>query len=165
MALKEVYVLCTISDHYPALSFQARQFLTFVATDIRILARGESCWLPTEPWMCVTAQTMRGIGVTSLHGMAHMNDALKNGFPLFMDEHSLRLATESVCAKFGKVKSLDIFPASRDSPGGGRHCLCLLQLESPAAQVALQFELKVSTFASDLAFVANVHEKWTGRSM
>jgi hypothetical protein len=28
-----VYVLCVISDHYPALSFQSRQFLTFQATD------------------------------------------------------------------------------------------------------------------------------------
>ena len=118
-----------------------------------------------DPRMCVTAQTMRGIGVISLHGMAHMNGALKNGFPPFMDERSLRLATESVCAKFGKVKSLDIFPASRDSRGGGRNCVCLLQLDSPAAQAALQLELKISTFGGDLAFVADVHEKWTGRSM
>ena len=113
--------------------------------------------------MCVTVQTMRGIGVASSHGMAHMNHALKNGFPLFRDEQSLRLATESVCAKFGKVKSLEIFPANRDSRGGGRNCLCLLQLEQPAAQAALRLELKVSTFGSDLAFVADVHEKWTGR--
>jgi len=115
--------------------------------------------------MCVTAQTMRGIGVTSSHGMAHMNKALKNGFPLFMDERSLQLATESVCAKFGKVKFLKIFPASRDSLDGGRNCFCLLQLDPPAAQAALQFELKVSTFGSDLAFVADVHDKWTGRSI
>ena len=115
--------------------------------------------------MWVTAQTMRGIGVTSSHGIAQMNNALKTGFPLFMDERSLRLATESVCAKFGKVKSLQIFPASRDSQGGGRNCLCLLQLDSPAAQAALRLEFKTSTFGSDLAFVADVHEKWTGRSM
>jgi len=114
--------------------------------------------------MYVTVQTMRGIGVASSHGMAHMNNALKNGFPLFLDEQSLRLATESVCAKFGKVKSLQIFPASRDSRGGGRNCLCLLQLEPPAAQAALRLELKVSTFGSGLAFVADVNEKWTGRS-
>lgn len=31
--LKEVYVLCVISDHYPALSFQARQFLQFETTE------------------------------------------------------------------------------------------------------------------------------------
>ena len=115
--------------------------------------------------MCVTAQTMRGIGVASSHGMAQMNNALKNGFPLFVDEHSLRRATESVCAKFGKVKSLEIFPASRDSRGGGRNCLCLLQLDAPKAHAALQLELKVSTFGSDLAFVADVHEKWTGRRL
>jgi hypothetical protein len=33
MGLKEIYVLCVISDHYPALSFQARQFLKFETTD------------------------------------------------------------------------------------------------------------------------------------
>jgi hypothetical protein len=32
-SLKRVYVICLISDHYPALSFQARQFLAFAATD------------------------------------------------------------------------------------------------------------------------------------
>jgi hypothetical protein len=31
-SLKRVYVLCLISDHYPALSFQARQFLTCTPT-------------------------------------------------------------------------------------------------------------------------------------
>jgi hypothetical protein len=33
MALKHVYVLCLVSDHYPALSFQARQFLKFAVTE------------------------------------------------------------------------------------------------------------------------------------
>ena len=33
VSLKRIYVICLISDHYPALSFQARQFLKFVATD------------------------------------------------------------------------------------------------------------------------------------
>ncbi|THD08535.1 nuclease-related domain-containing protein [Metallibacterium scheffleri] len=32
-SLKRIYVICLISDHYPALSFQARQFLKFSATD------------------------------------------------------------------------------------------------------------------------------------
>ena len=31
--LKEVYILCVVSDHYPALSFQARQFLKAETTD------------------------------------------------------------------------------------------------------------------------------------
>nr|VFK44555.1 MAG: SEC-C motif-containing protein [Candidatus Kentron sp. SD]VFK49511.1 MAG: SEC-C motif-containing protein [Candidatus Kentron sp. SD] len=33
MPIKEVYVLCVVSDHYPALSFQARQFLKFKPAD------------------------------------------------------------------------------------------------------------------------------------
>ncbi len=32
-SLKRIYVICLVSDHYPALSFQARQFLKFAATD------------------------------------------------------------------------------------------------------------------------------------
>jgi len=32
-SLKRIYVICLISDHYPALSFQVRQFLKFAATD------------------------------------------------------------------------------------------------------------------------------------
>ncbi|MCX7060599.1 MAG: SEC-C metal-binding domain-containing protein [Gammaproteobacteria bacterium] len=31
--LKRIYVICLVSDHYPALSFQARQFLKFAASD------------------------------------------------------------------------------------------------------------------------------------
>ena len=30
---RSVYILCLVSDHYPALSFQSRQFLTYQATD------------------------------------------------------------------------------------------------------------------------------------
>ncbi len=32
-SLKQVYPVCVVTDHYPALSFQARQFLTYKATD------------------------------------------------------------------------------------------------------------------------------------
>ncbi|GAA5218500.1 SEC-C metal-binding domain-containing protein [Corallincola platygyrae] len=31
---KEIYILCVVSDHYPALSFQSRQFLKYKTTDI-----------------------------------------------------------------------------------------------------------------------------------
>lgn len=31
---KEIYPFCVVSDHYPSLSFQARQFLSFTETDI-----------------------------------------------------------------------------------------------------------------------------------
>jgi hypothetical protein len=32
-SLKQVYPVCVVTDHYPALSFQAQQFLTYKATD------------------------------------------------------------------------------------------------------------------------------------
>ena len=94
-----------------------------------------------------------------------MNHALKNGFSPFQDEESLRYAIDVVCAKYGKVKSLRIFPASRDTQGGGRNCLCMLQLDPPQAQAALRLELKVSTFGIELAFVADVDDLWNGRTM
>jgi hypothetical protein len=94
-----------------------------------------------------------------------MNNALRNGFPPFKDEESLRYAIDLVCAKYGKVKVLRIFPATMDSRGGGHQCLCLLQLDPPKAQAALRLELKVSTFSHELAFVADVDEKWSGPSM
>ena len=91
-----------------------------------------------------------------------MNQALKNAFRPFQDEETLRYAVDMVCAKYGKVKSLQVLPANRDSRGGGRQCLCLLQLESARAQAALRLELKVSTHGNDVAFLADVDEKWTG---
>ena len=94
-----------------------------------------------------------------------MNNALKNGFSLFQDEETLRYAIDLVCAKYGKVKSLRVFPATWDSHGGGRHCLCLLQLDAPKAQAALRLELKLSVIVSDLAFVVDVDKKWNGASM
>ena len=96
-----------------------------------------------------------------------MNSTLKHDFSLFQNEESLRYAIELVCATYakGKVKSLRIFPASRDPQTGGRQCLCLLQLDPPKAQAALRLQLKVSTHASDLAFLADVDEKWSAPRM
>lgn len=34
LALKEIYILCVVSDHYPALHFQSRQFLKWRQTDL-----------------------------------------------------------------------------------------------------------------------------------
>jgi hypothetical protein len=93
-----------------------------------------------------------------------MNSALKTGFPLFQDEETLRYAVDIVCAKYGKVKSLRILPATRDNFSGGRLCLCFLKLDRPEAQATLRSELKVSQVGDTLAFVADVHEKWNGPS-
>ena len=91
-----------------------------------------------------------------------MNNALRAGFPPFTDEQSLRSAIESVCAKFGKVKSLHILPAARAE---GLQCACLLRLDSAAAELALKSSLYVGTFHPDIVFLADVDEEWTGRRM
>lgn len=91
-----------------------------------------------------------------------MNEALKASFPLFRDEETLRHAVDLLCAKCGKVRSLRIFPATFDTWAGTLHCLCLLQLDSAQAQVALQSKRKVSTVGTTLAFVADVDKEWNG---
>lgn len=123
-----------------------RQFVKF---GLSLLA-WKNLWLPTKRIHADVGQDM--------------NQALKNGFQPFQDEESLRYAVDLVCAKYGKVKSLQIYPASRDSRGGGRQCLCMMQLDSPQAQAALRLELEVSISRNELAFFADVNEKWTGPS-
>jgi hypothetical protein len=94
-----------------------------------------------------------------------MNNALKEGYPPFENEKALELAIASVCAKFGKVKSLQIIPTTRNSqakPEAPHQCLCLLQLDLPKADNDLKLAFKMSTFANDLAFFVDLNEKWKG---
>jgi len=91
-----------------------------------------------------------------------MTDALRNGFRLFLNEQSMRSAIESICADFGKVKQLNILPATR---GSSLHCACSLRLDSAAAQAALKSKYQLTEYAGELHFMAEVDEKWTGRTM
>jgi hypothetical protein len=91
-----------------------------------------------------------------------MNTALKNNFPPFPDEQSLRSAIESVCAKFGKVTSLEILPAKF---GPNLQCACFLRLDSAAAQTALRAKFHVAELDTNLAFFADVEEEWTGQRL
>jgi hypothetical protein len=91
-----------------------------------------------------------------------MNSALKNGFPPFLNEQSLRSAIESVCAEFGKVTHLRLVLVHQ---GPQLQCGCLMRLDSEAAEAALEQKLKVTRVASDLHFFADVDEKWAGSSM
>ncbi len=91
-----------------------------------------------------------------------MNNALKTRFSPFVDERSLQLAIESVCAKFGRVTYLNILPASRRST---LSCTCFLRLDSPTAVKKLKSKLKVIEQAGYLRFDADVDEKWTGPTL
>jgi len=91
-----------------------------------------------------------------------MTNALKNGFLPFLNEQGLRSAIESVCAEFGDVKYLEILPAKL---GPNLQCACFLRLDSAAAHVALRSKLNVIEFDANLAFFADVDERWTGPRM
>lgn len=90
-----------------------------------------------------------------------MTNALRNGFPRFPDEQSLRSAIESVCTEFGRVTSLKIIPAT-SAPGPGLHCACFLRLDSAEAGSKLKSTLDVIDFGADIAFFADVDERWSG---
>ncbi len=91
-----------------------------------------------------------------------MNNVLKKRFPPFLNEPSLRLAIESVCADFGKLRYLKILPATR---GTGMHCACFLRLDSAAAEDALKSRLHAIEFVDEVHFLADVDERWTGATM
>lgn len=91
-----------------------------------------------------------------------MNNALKQGFPLFMNEESLRSAIELVCADFGKVVNLKILPPTRNPDL--YCCACFLRLDSAEAEAALKSKLEVVDFFGDLCFFADVDNNWTNRT-
>jgi len=88
--------------------------------------------------------------------------SLKKGFPPFPNEPSLKLALVTVCAPYGKVKSLEVFPPHQDSAKGQLTAFCLLQLDSPSAQAALRSHLQLGTFGDHLAFYVDVGDLWIG---
>ena len=91
-----------------------------------------------------------------------MTDALRNGFPLFLNEESIRSAVKSICAEFGKMKYLNSLPAMR---GSSLHCACSLRLDSAAAEAALKSKLQVMEHAGELHFMVEVDERRTGRTI
>jgi len=87
-----------------------------------------------------------------------MYSVLKNNFSPFQNEQSLRLALVSVCAPYGKIKSLEIFPPHQDSTKGQLTAFCLLQLDSATAQAGLRLQHQLGTFGDHLAFYVDVDD-------
>ena len=87
-----------------------------------------------------------------------MESSLANRFSSCPNEDSLRSAIESVCAEFGKLRTLRIFTA-RDDHGRPR-CLCLLQMVTTEAEEALKSRLDVFEYGTSLAFWVDVDEGW-----
>jgi len=87
-----------------------------------------------------------------------MESSLANRFSSCSNEDSLRSAIQSVCAEFGKLRTLRIFNA-RDEQGQPR-CLCLLQMVTAEAEEALKSKLDVFEYGTSLAFWVDVDEGW-----
>ncbi len=107
MALKEVYVLCLISDHYPALSFQARQFLKFEASkgisppfvlDVFALdAMTEMLDSPLRLLSYVDRRTKYFDKLVASHELTILSYHLKNNLWL-NDEHDMVIFEDEVSA-------------------------------------------------------------------
>ncbi len=93
-----------------------------------------------------------------------MRNALKHSFPPFRNEQSLRLAIESVCAKYGGIKSLRILLPDT-GPDNRRRCTCFLRLDTEEAQARMMKELDGFNFGEVFAFFVGVDESCTTPTM
>jgi hypothetical protein len=91
-----------------------------------------------------------------------VKNALKRGFPPFLNEQSLRAAIESVCAQFGKVTHLKILPPTRHFGLNTIECECYLRLDSQTAEAMLKLTYLVKDIAGCLHFLAEVDESYVG---
>jgi hypothetical protein len=91
-----------------------------------------------------------------------MRNAIRSRFPLPLNDAALRTAIESICAKYGKVANLKIFPANNDRPPC---CICFLRLDSPEAESRLMRNLDAIRSGQDVLFTADVAEGWSGPRM
>lgn len=82
-ALEEIYVVCVVSDHYPALSFQARQFLKTVA--VRRVQ---------PPLVCdvFTVDAMTEMLRSPLHFLSYLNRRVNYGEKLLASQELTILA-------------------------------------------------------------------------
>lgn len=104
---KEIYPFCVVSDHYPALSFQARQFLEQKPTDVIKPAfvmdvffldvATEMLKSPLHFLSYVNRRTMYGDKLLSTHELTILSYHLKQN--LWMDgEYSMMQLGDDICA-------------------------------------------------------------------
>lgn len=104
---KEIYPFCVVSDHYPALSFQARQFLSYQETenikspfvmDVFFLdVMTEMLQSPLHFLSYVNRRTSYGDKVLSTHELTILSYHLKQN--LWMDgEYSMIQLEDDICA-------------------------------------------------------------------
>jgi hypothetical protein len=98
------------------------------------------------------------------HSIDKMQNALKNRFPPFLDEHSLRSAIESICSPYGNITRLKIGRPVRHFESDAIQCECFLSLDSKTAEAMLKISYNVSDFPEGLQFFAEVAVGYDGLS-
>jgi hypothetical protein len=104
---KEIYPFCIVSDHYPALSFQAKQFLQFQTTDIIMTpfvmdvflldVMTEMLQSPLHFLSYVNRRTNYGDKIQSHHELTILSYHLKHNLWVD-DEVSLMFLEDDICA-------------------------------------------------------------------
>ena len=106
-SFKEIYPFCVVSDHYPALSFQARQFLNFTENnlikapfvmDVFLLdVMTEMLQSPLQFLAFINRRTTYGEKILSTHELTILSYHLKQN--LWMDdEFSMMHLEDDICA-------------------------------------------------------------------
>lgn len=104
---KEIYPFCIVSDHYPALTFQARQFLEFTETDVikapfvmdvfLLDVMTEMLESPLHFLSYVNRRTEYGDKILSTHELTILSYHLKQN--LWMDgEFTMMQLADDICA-------------------------------------------------------------------
>jgi len=104
---KEIYLFCVVSDHYPALSVQAREFLEFTETstvkppfvmDVFLLdVMTEMLRSPLHFLAYVNRRTFYGDKIMSAHELTVLSYHLKHN--LWMDnKHTMMHIADDICA-------------------------------------------------------------------
>ena len=104
---KEIYPFCVVSDHYPSLSFQAREFLSFEETDLikspfvmdvfLLDVMTEMLQSPLHFMSYINRRTSYGDKILSTHELTILSYHLKQN--LWMDaEYSMMQLGDDICA-------------------------------------------------------------------
>lgn len=125
---KEIYPFCVVSDHYPALSFQARQFLEQKSTDVIKPAfvmdvffldvATEMLKSPLHFLSYVNRRTLYGDKVLSTHELTILSYHLKQN--LWMDgEYTMMHLGDDICADLdlAMLARRDGIPGSKTPDG------------------------------------------------
>ena len=158
-SLKRIYVLCLISDHYPALSFQARQFLTctptatisspFVMDVLALDAITEMLSSPLRLLSYIDRRTAHTEKLMASHELTILSYHLKQNLWV-NDEHDMVLLDDDISADL----DLAMLVRREGIPGKGTPDGILTRLATTAlGRMVKAIETRPDPATIDLGFV------------